>query len=76
MTVTVGRIVHFYDAHVVGDNGDGPYAAIVTKVWSPTCVNLSAFGMGAPYLASSVQEHPLGTSTKPPSQYWQWPPKV
>ncbi len=73
VTISVGRIVHYYDKHIVGDNADGPYAAIVTKVFGPAMVNLDVFGVGAPYIATSVPE---GTADSGSSRWWQWPPKV
>lgn len=44
ITPTIGRVVHYYpgpDDPTPGD--DGPLAALVTAVWTDTCVNLAIF---------------------------------
>lgn len=41
---TVGRIVHFYPAGEKGN--EGPFAAIITHVWSDTLINIAAFDWG------------------------------
>lgn len=72
MKPTVGRIVHYYGKDAYGDNGEGPYAALVTKVHSDTCVNLMVF-MAGMTPASSVQGGDDQQSGM--SQRWEWPPR-
>ena len=64
---SVGRIVHF-----VGE-APGHLAAIVTKVWSPTMVNLQVFGTeftDPPVTArTSVECDESATRT----YAWHWP---
>ncbi len=63
MNPTVGRIVHTM-------TGDGPEveAAIITKVWNPTCVNLCVFSpAGVPGARTSVV---FSESPKPYSWFW------
>lgn len=73
MKPTVGRIVHFYtkDVGFWGNGvGEGPYAAIVTRVWSDNCVNLTVFpDCGNPYTLSSV------TNKVDDWNWWAWPPR-
>lgn len=40
---TVGRVVWFFPSGKSHENGDQPQAALVTHVWSDTCVNLAVF---------------------------------
>lgn len=69
---SVGRIVHYWEP-----GRDAPLAAIITRVWNDTCVNLEVFG--------SVQE--LGPAEKFPTSVvlssephsgrtWEWPPRA
>ncbi len=44
---TVGRVVWYYpgkdDAGFARNGNNDPYAAVVARVWSDTCVNLAVF---------------------------------
>lgn len=63
MKPTVGRIVHY-----VNENGEH-CAAIVAKVWSDTCVNLTLFtpnGGTESRTSASYDELPRSYS-------WHWP---
>lgn len=62
MKPTVGRIVHYHD------HSNEPLAAIITKVWSDTMVNLAVFSEGGTtYSRTSVNnESQYGT-------FWCWP---
>ena len=62
---SVGRIVHFRQ-------GDVTLAAIVTKVWSDTCVNLAYFTEGGS--CSGRTSVIFGTGIEDCS--WSWPPRV
>lgn len=65
MKPSIGRIVHFVHNGV-------HLPAIVTKVWSDTCVNLHVFANGSDMTDSGTQtsvcsgENPVGYS-------WHWP---
>ncbi len=79
MKPTVGRIVHFHEINEQGASGP-PRAAIITEVWSDTCVNLAIFyGNGSPVTTppTSVMLVPAGDPA--PSgvrHYCQWPSPV
>lgn len=69
---SIGRIVIFRPS-----NGDNLYPAIITRVWSETCVNLEVFG--------GVQAHEEIQGKTPTSvllggtgiaRTWSWPPRV
>lgn len=74
---SLGRIVlvRTYGERI---NGQDEHAAIVTQVWSDTCINLTAFpGSGSPRGFSSVSHESL----VPPEVgtgyvSWRWPPRV
>lgn len=74
-TPSIGRIVHFFDAGLkgLGVNGEGPYAAIITTVHSPTCVNLDGFPAGQIGEQTSVC---LGTKDSGMSSRWEWPARA
>lgn len=74
MTVTVGRIVHYVES----PPGEAyappakPHPAIVTKVWSDTCVNLTVFFDGRPpEPRTSVMRAPDWGGGQ-----WDWPPRA
>jgi hypothetical protein len=68
MKPTLGRIVRFVAWSPVGEH----QAAMITKVWSDTCVNVTVFPpVGFPYVASSVTFNADGTS----ANTWHWPPR-
>jgi hypothetical protein len=91
MTPSVGRIVHYYppESHGKDDGGAGvrdrkrqPYPAIVTHVWSDTCVNLRVFDDGT-FLLGHATSTPVVTSctlAEPDAgvrhEFWSWPPRV
>lgn len=61
---TIGRIVHYHDGDV------SPYAAIITQVWSDTCVNLAVFTHEGHTFPVTSCLHPEGGGI---GQYWDWP---
>jgi len=76
ITPTVGRIVHYYPG-----SGDAmnfvpgkPVAAIITHVWSGSCVNLSIFDMdGRQFAAISVAlVQPADPAPIPGYSYCTW----
>lgn len=79
ITPTVGRIVYYTPGELNGDvamarNGDQSLAAIVTAVWSDTCVNLHIFDAnGNSHIRTSVllvqDDNP-----KPAGCFCEWMP--
>lgn len=74
MKPTIGRIVHFVlsGAAVPGDH----YAAVVTHVWSDTCVNLFVFSKGAQaddQYASGVKTSVIQDESATIGYSWHWP---
>lgn len=76
---SLGRIVLF---KISGDaiNGQDEHAAIITQVWSDTCVNLTAFpGSGRIIGGSSVMHESTLLTDEPRivgTRSWRWPPRV
>ena len=73
---SLGRIVLFT---IKGEpiNGQEEHAAIVTQVWSDTCINLTAFpGSGPPIGGSSVQHESVTGPLLNGGRAWRWPPRV
>ena len=75
-TPTVGRIVLYHPTP--GERGgatDAPYfPAVITRVWSPTCVNLQVLtDAGQPFPVTSVQSSPAQGPA--PERTWRWPPR-
>lgn len=69
---TVGRIVHFW----APDGVANPLAAIIVRVHSDTCVNLSVFDDGtARYTAGGVNSAVKRTAAAEPGA-WDWPARV
>jgi hypothetical protein len=77
---SIGRIVHYLDER------QAEYPAIVTHVWSDTCVNLEVFGINVEYLQggnadarfpTSVvhADAPAGDVDAAPRS-WHWPEPV
>lgn len=61
---SIGRIVHYRD-----EQGT-TCAAIITTVWTDTCVNLTVFPNGAPPVCRSSML--LGDG----HGQWSWPPRI
>jgi hypothetical protein len=75
---SVGRIV-LVPMEPTSNNGAEVAPAIITRVWSPTCVNLRVIpdSPTSPFLRTSqtyAEELPLAADA-PPST-WTWPPRV
>lgn len=72
MAPTVGRIVHVYTTDKTrqfNGVGEGPYAALVTQVFSDVCINARVFpAFGEPWETSSCMPE-----TAP--HRWAWPPR-
>jgi hypothetical protein len=65
MKPTIGRIVHFS----IDGERDNDVPAIITQVWTDTCVNLTVFHSGAsPKFEISVRYDPKGATYT-----WHWP---
>lgn len=74
---TVGRIVHYFPGSADSLYVQGkPLAALITSVWSDTCVNLAVFHAngGTPYSKTSVFLQQDGLAA-PSEIYAAWPPR-
>lgn len=74
---TVGRVVHYHpgshDTEMAFTHGT-PLAAIVSCVWSDTCVNLAVFDAnGESFSRTSILLHQEG-NPKPDMFYAEWMP--
>lgn len=70
MKPSIGRIVWFHGFH---SNGIDEHPAIITRVWTDTCVNLTVFpDCGAPVVQTSVVEDEAGLQ----QTGWRWPIRV
>ena len=68
---TIGRIVHFvWMRDETTDSGD--QAAIITHVWSDTCINLCVFSPNG----ETKGETSVVYSDTRSSRSWHWPEKV
>jgi hypothetical protein len=75
---SVGRIVLYMPPEGLRGKAPQPYPAIITHVWSETCVNLAVFGDGTYGLPRDV---PTNVSLSPAGEEialgcWAWPPRV
>lgn len=72
MIPTVGRIVHFrFPELEQGTNNHGPLApAIITRVWSDTCVNLKVIADGPADIWKTSVIQGDGDAQ------WSWPPRT
>lgn len=69
MKPSLGRVVLY---HGVISNGAAEHPAIVTRVWSDTCVNLTVLpDFGAPELRTSVNQDESTVQ----ATGWRWPPR-
>lgn len=76
---SVGRIVHYCPQNPTANNKGQPYPAIITHVWSETCVNLNVLNDGSFTLAAD--ECPTSVvmtadPANPTPRSWFWPPRV
>lgn len=77
ITPTVGRVVWYWDAdQSVMDRKGQPFAAIITHVWSDSCVNLAVLGDGsfniANYRPTSVMRASADSNIT--AMRWDWMP--
>ena len=73
MKPSLGRIVLFRS---LDSNGTKEHPALVTRVWSDTCVNLTVFpDYGDVITKTSINQN---ESLEGPNQElaWRWPPRV
>lgn len=70
MTPSIGRIV-FYRG--ISSNGSEEHPAIITRVWSDTCINLTVFPdfRGIELKTSVNQDEELKQASG-----WRWPPRI
>lgn len=67
---SLGRIVLYRG---IVSNAANEHPALVTRVWSDTCVNLTVFpDYGSQELRTSVNQDEAMEQT----QGWRWPPRV
>lgn len=71
MNPSIGRIVHYWFS-----GASTPVPAVITKVWSDTCVNLGVFGSGYSEVTSVARGEIDASGAQPSSRFWDWPPKV
>lgn len=76
---SIGRIVHY----IRSDGAE--YPAIITHVWSDTCVDLEVFGINVEHLQGgdadvrfpkSVVMHDTGGGERGSVRSWHWPERV
>jgi hypothetical protein len=77
MAPTVGRIVNYWPGTDTeagsNSNAAGPVPAIITRVWSEVCVNLTIFpDFSLPICRTSV----LLAELPQQSARWSWPERV
>lgn len=79
MPPTVGRMVHFYNSSWVFENGQGPYAAIVTSIVGSDkapnvneLVNLTVFTKNGEKHQEAIPREGLQPGF---SSWWTWPPR-
>lgn len=77
---SVGRIVHYTPQEPAANGTKGqPYPAVITHVWSDTCVNLNVLNDGS--FTLSRDECPTSVTlaadaSNPTPRTWHWPPRV
>lgn len=83
MTPTIGRVVHYFPGEndaagqSNGNKADDPVAAVITRVWSDVCVNLTVLlDDHPPVVRSSVLLAGSGTGSGGDNARWNWPPRV
>lgn len=60
-----------------GSNGTRVHPAIITRVWSDTCVNLHVFFDAFPSeVRTSATRLDTPEDTHNPNSGWRWPPRV
>lgn len=69
MKPSIGRIVHFVENGI-------HFAAIVTKIWSDTCINLYVFDDGSGNLSSNTKTSVVYYEDASQDYTWHWPEKV
>lgn len=76
MKPSVGRIVHVYHPDVK-DNGASFAPAIITRVWSDDCINVTAFpDCGTQKILTSLLPYHFGNEVDGEKVGWAWPPRV
>lgn len=71
---TVGRVVWYWPDGVQPEVSQ-PHAALVTRVWGDTCVNLAVFDAnGSPYSKTSVELHQDENVPRPTYAHASWMP--
>lgn len=75
MKPTIGRIVHYrLPQHIVGAESAGELrAAIVTRVWNDTCVNLAVFWDGEMVPVEGLPARVTSVVQGTGDGQWDWP---
>lgn len=76
---SIGRIVIYVCAdHEPSFNGSREHPAIITRVWSDTCVNLKVFFDGSAGVDTRTSATLITTpgDTRNPNAGWRWPERV
>jgi hypothetical protein len=84
MRPTIGRIVHFVNDFANVQELQHHVPAIITRVWSDTCVNLRVFYDGtndAPegsseWKTSVIYQEPGTPRINPDPRTWHWPERA
>jgi len=87
MRPTIGRIVHYYEGdseaggrHGSGTNGTRFHPAVITRVWSDTCVNLTVFFDGAAIgnrtSTSELPDAVFAEDVHCTNSGWRWPARA
>ncbi len=70
MKPSLGRIVLF---HNFDSNATKEHPAIITRVWSDTCINLTVF----PDYSVSIVRSSVNQDEEMKQEFgWRWPPRV
>lgn len=77
---SVGRIVHYTPPDQGTAGKSQAYPAVITHVWSDTCVNLQVFNDGSyPLPAEGCNPTSVslaGDPNSPTGRTWCWPPRT
>lgn len=74
---TIGRIVHFWGGDETDAKKKQPFPAVITHVWSDSCVNLFVFGDGSfPHQNSAETSVCQAGTNQTEGKRWDWPARA
>jgi len=74
MKPSIGRLVHYFPT--INENyGNSPVTALITHVWSDTCVNLKLFADG-PGVMDGFKTSVNNLHSDNSAGSWNWPERV